>query len=70
MDIAERNRLRAEAHLPLLDVTAETERLQKIKSRVRRGMGKTKAGIRRVDRQRTRLDRQDGPVVYFAAAGR
>jgi hypothetical protein len=28
MDIAERNRLRAEAHLPLLDVAIETRRLQ------------------------------------------
>jgi hypothetical protein len=33
MDIAERNRLRSEAHLPLLDVAAETERLQKIKDK-------------------------------------
>ena len=29
MDIAERNRLRAEAHLPLLDVAAEISRLEK-----------------------------------------
>ena len=33
MDIAERNRLRAEAHLPLLEVAAESERLQRIKDK-------------------------------------
>jgi hypothetical protein len=33
MNIAERNRLRAEAHLPLLDVAAEIARLRKIEAK-------------------------------------
>jgi hypothetical protein len=33
MNIAERNRLRAEAHLPVLDVAAEMARLQKIEAK-------------------------------------
>jgi hypothetical protein len=33
MDIGERNRLRAEAHLPLLDIAAEVARLQKIETK-------------------------------------
>jgi hypothetical protein len=33
MDIEQRNHLRTEAHLPLLDVAAETERLPKIEAK-------------------------------------